>query len=55
MRENPWERYGPYSKKKEKRRKQSKEGGLFTQGRDWLKWKIAVIGGSSFYLPCLEH
>ena len=55
MIENLWERYGPYSKKKGKKRGRLKQRGLFKQTPDWLKWKIAMIGDSSFYLPSLEH
>jgi len=54
MSESLWERYGPYSRKKKKKRGRLKEG--FSKGNtDWFKWQIAVVGGSSFYHPRLEH
>jgi hypothetical protein len=54
MPENLWERYGPYSKKKKKKRDRFK-GGFSRENTDWFKWKIATVGGSSYYHPCLEH
>lgn len=55
MRANPGERYGPYSKKKGKKRVQPKEGGFLRRSSEWIKWKVTISGDSSFYLPCLEH
>jgi hypothetical protein len=55
MSENLWERYGPYSKKKGKKRGGTKEKRFMKQGSAWLKWKVTDSGGSSFYRPCLEH
>jgi hypothetical protein len=51
--ENLWERYGPYSRKRKKKRSRFK-GGLLKGNSEWFKWKIAIVGGSSFYHPCLE-
>jgi hypothetical protein len=55
MSENLWGRYGPYSKKKEKKRGRTKERRFLKQSSAWLKWKVTDSGGSSFYRPCLEH
>ena len=52
---NLWERYGPYSKKKEKKRGRFKERNFLKQSPAWVKWKITDCGGSSFYCPCLGH
>jgi len=53
MPENLWQRYGPYSRKRKKKRGRFK-GGLLKGNPEWFKWKIAIVGGSSFYHPCLE-
>ncbi|MGQ9510089.1 MAG: hypothetical protein ACUVTN_11955 [Thermodesulfobacteriota bacterium] len=55
MSENLNERYGPYSKKKEKRRVPKNEGKFLKRTYEWLKWRIERIGGISIYSPCLEH
>ena len=47
-------RYGPYSKKREKKRIH-KEGSFLKKSYDWLKWKITELGDFSYRLPCLEH
>jgi hypothetical protein len=52
---NLWERYGPYSKKKGKKRGRIKKGDFLNRSPEWLKWKVTISGGSSFYYPCLAH
>jgi hypothetical protein len=54
MSENIKERYGPYPKKKEKRRVRSKEDPFLKRTDEWLKWKIENIGNFPFHHPCLE-
>ncbi|MDI7259023.1 MAG: hypothetical protein QME90_03770 [Thermodesulfobacteriota bacterium] len=49
-----WERYGPYPKKKGKKRTRMREGRSLNRSYDWLKWKIVNLGDFSFHLPCLE-
>ena len=49
------ERYGPYPKKKAKKRVHPEEGKLLKRSYDWLKWKIADLGDFSYHRPCLEH
>jgi hypothetical protein len=53
--ENIRERYGPYPKKKEKKKNRMKEGQLFKRTYEWVKWKMADIGSFSFHRPCLEQ
>ena len=48
-------RYGPYPKKKEKKRTHFKEGRFLKRSYDWLKWKITDLGDFSFRHPCLNH
>lgn len=55
MSESIWERYGPYPKKKEKKRIKVKEGKFLKRTYDWLKWKVDHVGDLSFRRPCLEH
>jgi len=55
MKDTLRERYGPYSKKKEKKRHQAKEGGLLKKSFNWLQWKADQIGGMTIYHPCLQH
>lgn len=50
-----WERYGPYPKKKGKKRIRLKEGRFLKRNYAWLKWKIDDIGGVLFHHPCLDH
>jgi len=52
---NLWERYGPYAKKKGKKRGRIKKGDFLNRSPEWLKWKVTISGGSSFYYPCLAH
>jgi len=52
---NIHERYGPYSKKKEKKRNPKEEGGFIKKTYEWMKWKMAGIGSFSFHRPCLEQ
>ena len=44
------DRYGPYPKKREKRRTRLKERRI--RNNEWLTWKRLDIGGLSFYVPC---
>jgi len=53
--ENIYQRYGPYSKKKEKKKNPTKEGGFFKKTYEWVKWKKTDIGSFSFHRPCLEQ
>ena len=53
MSENLWERYGPYSKKRGKKRSRFKERGFLRQSSEWMKWKIRTIGDASFYYQCV--
>ena len=53
--ENIRERYGPYSKKRERKRPRTKEGRFLKKTYEWLKWKTADIGRFSFHRPCLEN
>jgi hypothetical protein len=53
--ENIRERYGPYPKKKEKKRSPKKEGRFLKKTCEWMRWKIADIGSFSFHRPCLEQ
>jgi hypothetical protein len=55
MKENIWERYGPYPKKKAKKRIRMKEGGFLKRSHNWLKWRVDKTGGVMIYHPCLEH
>jgi len=55
MSENIRERYGPYPKKKEKKRNRMKEGRFLKKTYEWVKWKIADSGGFSFHRPCLDQ
>ncbi len=55
MAKNLLERYGPYPKKKEKKRSRLHENGSSKQSSSWIKWKVANSGDSSFYRPCLTH
>jgi len=56
MKENIWERYGPYPKKKEKKKiRMKKEGSFMKKSFDWLQWRSDWIGGMILYHPCLEH
>ena len=55
MSENIHERYGPYPKKKEKKRIRSKEERLLKRSFEWLKWKIDKVGEMTIHHPCLEH
>jgi hypothetical protein len=48
-------RYGPYPKKKEKKRSHFKEERFLKRSHDWLKWKITDLGDFSFRYPCLNH
>ena len=48
-------RYGPYPKKRGKKRVRSKEGIFLKKTYEWLKWKNENIGHFSFHHPCLEH
>jgi hypothetical protein len=32
-----------------------KDGRLLKRSYEWVKWKIADVGGSSFHRPCLEQ
>jgi hypothetical protein len=49
------ERYGPYPKKKGKRRAQVKEGRSLNKTYEWVKWRLDRIGQATIYHPCLEH
>ena len=55
MKDNLRERYGPYPKKKEKKRIRTKESSFLKRSYDWLKWRPEKIGGMIIYHPCLEH
>lgn len=55
MKESIWERYGPYPKKKEKKRVLMKEGNFLKKNFSWFTWKAEKIGGATFYHPCLQH
>jgi len=55
MSESINERYGPYSKKKEKKPVRFKEGPFLKRTYEWLKWKITSIGGFDYHTPCLEQ
>jgi len=48
------EGYGPYPKKKTKKRVRVKEERFLKRTYDWLKWKRADNGGVSFYRTCLD-
>jgi hypothetical protein len=52
---NIHERYGPYAKKKEKKRVRPKEGRFLKRSYEWLKWKVEKIGEFNIHHPCLEH
>ncbi|NWF94090.1 MAG: hypothetical protein HXY46_14410 [Syntrophaceae bacterium] len=53
---NEWNhRYGPYSRKKGKKRSHLREEKFLKRSYDWLKWKITESGDFSFRRPCLEH
>jgi hypothetical protein len=53
--ENILERYGPYPKKKGKKRHPMKEGRLLKKKYEWMRWKFAEVGKFSFHRPCLEN
>ncbi|MGQ9645576.1 MAG: hypothetical protein ACUVWO_03430 [Thermodesulfobacteriota bacterium] len=55
MGENIHERYGPYPKKKDRKRKQAEESGFFRKKYEWIKWKITETGRFSIHQPCLDH
>jgi len=55
MSENIHERYGPYPKKRAKKKNRMKEGGFFKKTYEWVKWKMADSGKFSFHRPCLEQ
>ncbi len=56
MLKNGWDhRYGPYPKKREKKRPHVKEGRFLKKSYDWLGWKITELGDFSFRRPCIEH
>lgn len=55
MKDTLRERYGPHSKKKEKKRIEAKEGSLLKKSFNWLKWRSDKVGEISIYHPCLEH
>jgi hypothetical protein len=55
MTKNLLERYGPYPKKREKKRGRLHEKESLKQGSAWIKWKVASSGDSSFYRPCLTR
>lgn len=55
MSENIRERYGPYPKKKERKKSRMKEGSFLKKTYEWMKWKIENTGNFSFRRPCLEH
>ncbi len=55
MAKNLWERYGPYPKKKEKKRGRINERDCLKQGSTWIKWKVASRGDSFFHHPSLAH
>jgi hypothetical protein len=55
MSENIHERYGPYPKKKGKKKNRVKENGFFKKTYEWVKWKMVDIGSFSFHRPALEN
>jgi len=55
MKENIWERYGPYPKKKEKKRGRMKEGNFLKKSFNWLQWRADRVSGVMIYHPCLQH
>jgi len=55
MAKNLLERYGPYSKKKEKKRGRPHARDGLKQGEAWIRWTVASSGNSSFYYPCLTR
>lgn len=55
MSENIHERYGPYPKKKGKKKIRTNGGPFLKRTFEWLKWKVDRVGGMSIYRPCLEH
>lgn len=55
MSDNIWERYGPYPKKKGKKRGRFKERQFLKKTYEWVKWKVDNIGGFLFHHPCSEH
>jgi len=55
MKENIWDRYGPYPKKRGKKRVIRKEGKFLKKSFSWFTWKAEKIGGVTLYHPCLQH
>lgn len=55
MKDTLRERYGPYPKKKEKKRIRTGESNFLKRSYNWLKWRAEKIGGVTIYHPCLEH
>ena len=51
----PQNRYGDYSKRKERKQNKPHSPRFLQRSYDWLNWKKVNEGGFSFYVPCLEH
>jgi len=47
------DRYGPYPKRRQKRRIRFHERRKANE--EWLTWKRLDVGGLSFYVPCSVH
>jgi hypothetical protein len=55
MKDSLKERYGPYPKKKERKKIRKDESSFLKKSYNWLKWRSDKIGEITIYHPCLQH